>query len=365
MSDVVGVGAAWLVTWFAHSFAACALALAAGALVLRSPHARDLLWKGAIVVPLLTSFVARAAPSSGAVTVRVDATAAGTVLNVASAHDPTGLGAAATGWGALIVLASGAAALSILVRRRRRAAVGWRSRVAIGPEALGLGPSAVALRGGRSAVLSACDTVGSAAVVGAREVCVSPAVLLALPPAEREGVVLHEVAHIDRRDRAWLIAADVVAAVLVLQPLARVVARRLRRDAELACDEAAVRRTGGATNYVRALAQLAARFEAEESGAVAFASGASPLEARARRVLSGPRPPGFGVRLAGWLAVAGVALACLAAPRLPARGGARSLAAQAQVTRTNVAGEQTVQVTIQEAPPAPRESTTSGGVHGR
>ena len=45
--------AATILTWFVHSAVACSLALAASR-CLQRPQDRDLLWKAALVVPILT-----------------------------------------------------------------------------------------------------------------------------------------------------------------------------------------------------------------------------------------------------------------------------------------------------------------------
>ncbi len=57
---------------------------------------------------------------------------------------------------------------------------------------------------------------------------------------EREAVLAHELAHLAGRDGAWQAAADLLAAVLWWHPAVWYLARRLRRAAEWAADEASL-----------------------------------------------------------------------------------------------------------------------------
>jgi beta-lactamase regulating signal transducer with metallopeptidase domain len=125
--------------------------------------------------------------------------------------------------------------------------------------------------------------ITSAAALGSREICVSPR-FLSLGTREKQGVIAHEVAHLERSDPAWQRCADFISAVLITQPLARLIARRLRRDAEFICDEIAVRRTGDRVAYLRALTTFAEREEPGRFAAVAY--GDSQIIQRAQRVLA-------------------------------------------------------------------------------
>jgi TonB family protein len=64
--------------------------------------------------------------------------------------------------------------------------------------------------------------------------------------SERCRIVLsHELAHIGRRDWAWLICAEIVKSLYWFHPLTWVAARGLRRESEVACDDAVI--TSGVT----------------------------------------------------------------------------------------------------------------------
>ena len=67
------------------------------------------------------------------------------------------------------------------------------------------------------------------------EVCV-PGAALALPPAELRALLAHEVAHLARRDPAWLGAFAAVESVLWMQPLHRLARCGQQDAAEALCD---------------------------------------------------------------------------------------------------------------------------------
>jgi hypothetical protein len=70
-------------------------------------------------------------------------------------------------------------------------------------------------------------------------------------------MLAHEVAHIVRRDPAWLIAARVIEAVLFVQPLNRLARQRMQEVAEFLCDDWAVQRTSQPIMLAKCLAAVA------------------------------------------------------------------------------------------------------------
>lgn len=84
-----------------------------------------------------------------------------------------------------------------------------------------------------------------------------PAALLAqFREPELDHVLLHELAHVDRRDDWTNLAALCVGAVAGLHPVAAWVLRQVARERELACDDWVVSRTGEARPYAASLARL-------------------------------------------------------------------------------------------------------------
>jgi uncharacterized protein (TIGR03435 family) len=89
-----------------------------------------------------------------------------------------------------------------------------------------------------------------------------PAVILpeALPAElaqpEMEHVLLHEVAHIARRDDWTNLLARLLGAGLALHPVAWWILRQIDREREMACDDWVVARTGSARPYAQSLARM-------------------------------------------------------------------------------------------------------------
>jgi beta-lactamase regulating signal transducer with metallopeptidase domain len=166
----------------------------------------------------------------------------------------------------------------LLVRRlaRRSDSVEglWRARLAA------VAPEAVAL----------CRTharVHVPLVVGWRR----PLILLPLAWMQWEdarlGAVLrHELAHVRRGDYAWNLAAALLPVLYWPNPIAWLIARRIRLHAELACDRRAAPEVGAAT-YAGVLVQSAREIMAHGSGTRVLAPGAATnLEARIAALLS-------------------------------------------------------------------------------
>lgn len=103
-----------------------------------------------------------------------------------------------------------------------------------------------------------------------------------LDPAEAEHVVLHELAHLKRRD-LWLAAAVLgVQLIYWFHPLVWWARRRLDAVREQCCDRTVTRALGGAAEgYRRTLVRFAARRLAEPAG-LAFVRPRSPLLVRLR-----------------------------------------------------------------------------------
>jgi hypothetical protein len=86
---------------------------------------------------------------------------------------------------------------------------------------------------------------------------VLPEALLAdLTAPELDHVLLHELAHIARRDDWTNLLARLAWAVLALHPVAAWVLRQIDRQRELACDDWVVAATGAAHPYAASLARL-------------------------------------------------------------------------------------------------------------
>ena len=162
----------------------------------------------------------------------------------------------AAGWGVLALLALvrlGVAArrLRSLLRDRRpleQRDLGWQTLAV----AAGLG-----LR--RPLRVSAAPrlVVPLATGVLRPEVCLPRRVLEELPAEERTALCAHELAHVARRDPAWILLARLIEALAPVQPLNWWARRRLQDLAECLSDDLAVAASAGPLSLARSLVDVA------------------------------------------------------------------------------------------------------------
>jgi TonB family protein len=88
-------------------------------------------------------------------------------------------------------------------------------------------------------------------------VVVLPSAARDWPQARLDPVLVHELAHVQRRDAGWLQLAHVMLAVWWMHPLAWVAARHLRVERERACDDLALAFGSRASEYASELVSLA------------------------------------------------------------------------------------------------------------
>ncbi len=89
------------------------------------------------------------------------------------------------------------------------------------------------------------------------EICLPRQALTKLAPTEQDAVLAHELAHLTRRDPAWLLLCQVLECLFFFQPLNRLARRRLQESAEFACDAAAARNADDSINLARCLTEVA------------------------------------------------------------------------------------------------------------
>jgi beta-lactamase regulating signal transducer with metallopeptidase domain len=150
--------------------------------------------------------------------------------------------------------------------------------------------SRISETGRRTRVILSSE-VRAAAVLG----CGKPAIALAptlveqLSVTDLDRVLVHEWAHVQRRDDVAQLAQRFVSILIGWHPAAWWLERQLEFEREAACDEIAVSVTGSARGYATCLAMLAARPETRlrSVGALAAAS-PSRLRPRIVRILAAP-----------------------------------------------------------------------------
>jgi beta-lactamase regulating signal transducer with metallopeptidase domain len=165
--------------------------------------------------------------------------------------------------------------------------------------------------------LSASTALPSPVALVRREVCIPERAIEGLSPRQQESMLAHELAHVLRRDPAWLVASAVIEAVFFFQPLHHLVRRRIEELAEYQCDDWAARHSGTGVHLAKCLAEVAAWVEHQPSVPLVanMASARSPIVRRITRLLDERRRQvaelapawrvGAGVSLLatiGWLA---------------------------------------------------------------
>jgi beta-lactamase regulating signal transducer with metallopeptidase domain len=317
MSSTLDAVATTLLTYASHSAAACFVALLAARL-LRRPQDRELLWKAALIAPLLTTTVVTASSMLGAqggfvdlgllvrrtvplslpdreVMMRIIDDGRGqNVFRQVTDPVTTTLSILATAVAAVCSLI----ALVRLTYRRRML------RRVLAPRQIS--NESLQLENGRRARLSTAIDLPSPVALGTDEVCLPTEVVEEFAPEHRRALIAHEVAHLGRRDPFWFLVVEVIGALSAFQPLIFPVIRAFRRDVELICDEAAVTVTRDAPALIGALALLASPFDPRSPlHGAATAHDGSPLVARAERIAK--LAPDVGApnrRMAAMLAVA-------------------------------------------------------------
>ncbi|MGA9795020.1 MAG: M56 family metallopeptidase [Rhizomicrobium sp.] len=106
------------------------------------------------------------------------------------------------------------------------------------------------------------------------------------PRARLEAVLLHELAHVRRKDSLTQLASLAVCALYWPNPLVWLAAARLRREAETAADDAVLIAGVRPSAYAGALLQIASEFRVQRLSLPLAMAAPSALEARVKSVLA-------------------------------------------------------------------------------
>ena len=111
---------------------------------------------------------------------------------------------------------------------------------------------------------------------------------------KQESVLLHEAAHAHRHDGLTNFIAQLECALLWFHPLVWFLARLIRSESEMACDEWAISRGVDKVNYASSLFEVTVQTKKQNSISIASASMAdcSPLERRMHSILEFTHRPG-------------------------------------------------------------------------
>jgi len=112
---------------------------------------------------------------------------------------------------------------------------------------------------GRRATLVVSDRVSAAAVLGCGSptIAVAPTLVQHLSAEELDRVIVHEWAHVQRRDDVAQVVQLVVRLIAGWHPAVWWIDRRLEMEREVACDEMTVAVTGSPKAYAACLVKLA------------------------------------------------------------------------------------------------------------
>jgi beta-lactamase regulating signal transducer with metallopeptidase domain len=164
------------------------------------------------------------------------------------------------------------------------------------------------------------DLAGACALgFGRPVILVSRRLADALDDAALDQIVMHEQAHLVRRDDWWQLLQVLVCAVAGLHPAVWWLSRRIDLEREAACDDHVVARTGAARQYARALLDAAMMTGSRHvvPALVPGATGrASTLRLRVARLLDPQRPRGVRPTPIAALTMAVPVLGILACPHL-------------------------------------------------
>jgi len=312
------IAASWLMTYFIHG-TVCGVIATALRFLPGSPALRCRVWRFALLSPFATASIAVAANRGNewsvtpvfasswsprqkqSVDVQVIQRHGAPPLRIETRKDS--LAATAS---LIIILFAGVASSAGFMRlaiRRSRTSRRLATRV---PCNAGLG---------LVSSTSMSESVQVPLTLRGGEVCVPPG-FTGLSASEQRSVLLHERAHVMRKDPEWLDTARAIAAVLWWQPFNIYVTRRLELDSELAADEMALSHGADGPSLVRALSQFAAALEDGVFAGAALVRSESPLIERAHLILYGARP-GRWTRVS-YVIVASVTVLLAIAPRVTA-----------------------------------------------
>jgi len=145
-----------------------------------------------------------------------------------------------------------------------------------------------------------------------RPILLLPATGDAWPEAQRRHALLHELAHLERRDSLTDLIARLACALHWYNPFVWFAAAQVRKLQEQACDDAVLRAGGTPSQYAQFLLEVAQRVHG--AGPATFAlnmARRSPLQRRVRAILDpcrARRPPGPLTMLGVGASVAGFAV---------------------------------------------------------
>lgn len=109
-----------------------------------------------------------------------------------------------------------------------------------------------------------------------------------LPPRQLEIIIMHELAHIIRKDYLINILQSLVEIIFFFHPAVWWMSKIIRTEREHCCDDIAMEKTGDSLNYAKALANIQEQFLLKENLAMALSGGTNNQFKRIKRLLNQP-----------------------------------------------------------------------------
>jgi HEAT repeat protein/beta-lactamase regulating signal transducer with metallopeptidase domain len=335
---------AWLLTYAIHSTVLLGVAWFVTRRWRLEPSASDLLWKIALLAPLVTGTIQSRLDLSTPAAVRLPVVTVPQAPVSEPAADPgrqpgaadpgrqpggsetpgyrPGLAGPSLPFVLVLLWAVIAFASSLYYLARRLILVGrLADRRAVSDGALVATLAELKQTTGyrRRVHLTMARTISSPVALGLSEICVPELAISELGMEQQRSMLAHELAHLARRDSLWLAGASLIERFFFFQPLNKLARRELETTAEYLSDEWAMQKTGSAVSLAKCLATVAEWIQASPLGVpvAGLAERRSLLVSRIARLLDARRVSSPASRL-GWAAAAlvGVIVTIAAAPRV-------------------------------------------------
>lgn len=117
-------------------------------------------------------------------------------------------------------------------------------------------------------------------------VLVPAGLLTSLPPAELEAILIHELAHIRRRDYLVNLLQSFMEIVFFFNPAIWWLSSLIRTEREHCCDDIVLQHTGSKKNYIQALVSCEEYQLLPQAYAMALKGSKKSLSSRVKRILS-------------------------------------------------------------------------------